>query len=120
MSSLLRIYVTVALITSSHGGAVTVLPPFLNDLGFPGVRIMETHENYIRQHQDIRTEGGIEYGDVVEWVDFEYTAKMTALNAAAMASMAWAPPAPVNPPCSICSHGLKIQQGEKFDSIAVR
>jgi Zn-dependent M28 family amino/carboxypeptidase len=69
--------------------------PF-NDAGFPAVRIMETHENYIRQHQDIRVEEGIEYGDVVEWVDFQYAAKMTALNAAVLASLAWAPPAPEN------------------------
>jgi Zn-dependent M28 family amino/carboxypeptidase len=69
--------------------------PF-NDLGFPGVRIMETHENYNRQHQDIRVENGIEYGDVVEWVDFDYVAKMTALNAAVLASLAWAPPAPTH------------------------
>jgi len=69
--------------------------PF-NDVGFPGVRIMETHENYNRQHQDIRMEEGIEYGDVIEWVDFDYVAKITALNAAVMASMAWAPPAPEN------------------------
>jgi len=69
--------------------------PF-NDVGFPGVRIMETHENYNRQHQDIRVEDGIEYGDVVEWVDFDYAAKVTALNAATMASLAWAPPAPAN------------------------
>jgi hypothetical protein len=67
--------------------------PF-NDLGFPGVRIMETHENYNRQHQDIRVEGGIEYGDVLEWVDFDYVAKMTALNASVLAALAWAPPAP--------------------------
>jgi len=69
--------------------------PF-NDAGFPAVRIMETHENYNRQHQDIRVEGGVEYGDVVEWVDFDYLAKMTALNAAVLASLAWAPPAPAN------------------------
>ena len=69
--------------------------PF-NDAGFTGVRIMETHENYNRQHQDIRVENGIEYGDVIEWVDFEYNTKMTALNAAVMASLAWAPPAPTN------------------------
>jgi hypothetical protein len=69
--------------------------PF-NDAGFTGVRIMETHENYNRQHQDIRVEDGIEYGDVIEWVDFDYTTKMTALNAAVMASLAWAPPAPTN------------------------
>jgi Zn-dependent M28 family amino/carboxypeptidase len=69
--------------------------PF-NDVGFTGVRIMETHENYNRQHQDIRVEGGIEYGDVVEWVDFDYVAKMTALNASVLAALAWAPPAPEN------------------------
>ena len=57
---------------------------------------METHENYDRQHQDIRVENGIEYGDVIEWVDFDYTTKMTALNASVMASIAWAPPAPAN------------------------
>jgi Zn-dependent M28 family amino/carboxypeptidase len=68
--------------------------PF-NDVGYPAVRIMETHENYNRQHQDIRVEDGIEYGDVVEWVDFEYATTMTALNAAVLASLAWAPPAPV-------------------------
>jgi hypothetical protein len=69
--------------------------PF-NDEGFPAVRIMETHENYNRQHQDIRVEDGIEYGDVVEWVDFDYAARMTALNAAVLASLAWAPPTPEN------------------------
>ena len=69
--------------------------PF-NDLGFPGIRIMEAHENYNRQHQDLRTEDGIEYGDVVEGVNFDYTAKLTAVNAITMASLAWAPPAPKN------------------------
>ena len=67
--------------------------PF-NDVGFPGVRIMETHENYTRQHQDLRTEDGIAYGDVIEGVNFEYAAKLTALNAATMATLAWAPPSP--------------------------
>lgn len=67
--------------------------PF-NDLGFPGVRIMETHEHYRRQHQDLRVEDGIRYGDVIEAVDFEYAAKLTAVNAATLASLAWAPPPP--------------------------
>ena len=67
--------------------------PF-NDRGFAAVRIMETHEHYARQHQDIRTENGVAYGDVVEGVDFDYAAKMTALNAAVLARLAWAPPAP--------------------------
>lgn len=69
--------------------------PF-NDQGFPGVRIMETHENYNRQHQDIRTEDGIEYGDVIEEVNFDYAAKLTGVNAIALASLGWAPPAPEN------------------------
>jgi Zn-dependent M28 family amino/carboxypeptidase len=69
--------------------------PF-NDEGFPGVRIMETHENYNRQHQDIREEDGIKYGDVIEKVDFDYAARLTGVNAVALASMAWAPPGPEN------------------------
>jgi hypothetical protein len=67
--------------------------PF-NDLGFTGVRIMEAHENYVWQHQDVRTENGIEYGDVVEHVDFDIAARLTAVNAAVLAALAWAPPAP--------------------------
>lgn len=67
--------------------------PF-NDAGFAGIRIMETHENYTQQHQDIRTENGIAYGDVLEHVNFEYAKKLTAVNAINLASIAWAPPAP--------------------------
>lgn len=69
--------------------------PF-NDEGFTGVRIMETHENYNRQHQDIRVENGIEYGDVIGGVDFDYAAKLTAVNALTLASLASAPEAPKN------------------------
>lgn len=69
--------------------------PF-NDMGFAGIRIMETHENYTRQHQDIRVENGIHYGDVIEGVNFEYAAKLTAVNAVSLASLAWAPPSPKN------------------------
>jgi len=64
------------------------------DVGFPAVRIMETNENYDRQHQDIRTEDGIAYGDVLEGVDFDYAGKLTALNAATLAALAWAPDVP--------------------------
>ena len=67
--------------------------PF-NDEGFAGIRIMEAHENYTQQHQDIRIENGIEYGDVLKHVNFEYAAKLTAVNAINLASIAWAPPAP--------------------------
>lgn len=69
--------------------------PF-NDAGFPGVRIMEAHEHYDRQHQDIRVEDGRPYGDVLDGVDFAFAARMTAVNAAVMAALAWAPPAPAN------------------------
>ncbi len=61
--------------------------PF-NDAGFPAVRIMETHEQYERQHQDVRMENGIEFGDVIEGVDFDYAARMTALNATVLAALA--------------------------------
>jgi len=67
--------------------------PF-NDVGYAGIRIMEAHENYTQQHQDIRTENGIAYGDVLEHVNFEYAKKLTAVNAINLASIAWAPPAP--------------------------
>lgn len=66
------------------------------DLGYPAVRIMETNENYTRQHQNIRVEDGIAHGDVIEGVDFAYAAKLTALNAATLASLAWAPAPPRN------------------------
>ena len=65
--------------------------PF-NDVGIPGVRIMETHENYNRQHQDLRTENGVDYGDVLSGVNFDYARKLTSLNVVALAAMAAAPP----------------------------
>lgn len=67
--------------------------PF-NAVGFPGVRIMETNENYVMQHQDLRTENGIKYGDTIDGVDFDYAAKLTGLNAVVLAGMAWAPAPP--------------------------
>ena len=69
--------------------------PF-NKVGIPGVRIMETHEHYDRQHQDLRTENGITYGDTMDGVDSQYAAKLTALNALTMAGIAGAPPFPAN------------------------
>lgn len=57
---------------------------------------LETWKNYNRQHQELRTEEGIEYGDVIEGVDFDYCAKLTGVNAITMAALAWAPPPPQN------------------------
>ena len=67
--------------------------PF-NAVGIPGVRIMETNEHYDRQHQDLRTENGVTYGDTIDGVNFDYAAKLTALNAVSLAGMAWAPAPP--------------------------
>ena len=69
--------------------------PF-NKVGIPGVRIMETHEHYDRQHQDLRVENGRPYGDTMDGVDGPYAAKLTALNAITLAGMAGAPPFPKN------------------------
>ncbi|MTB52983.1 M28 family peptidase [Lewinella sp. W8] len=67
--------------------------PF-NDNNFPGIRIMETHENYTQQHQDLRVEDGIEYGDRLKHVNFPYAAKLTGVNAITLAGLAAAPPPP--------------------------
>ena len=67
--------------------------PF-NNAGFPAVRIMEAHEDYTEQHQDIRTENGIDYGDTIDEVHFDFAARMTGVNAAVLAGIAAAPPAP--------------------------
>ena len=69
--------------------------PF-NDLGYAGIRIMEAHENYTQQHQNIRTENNINYGDTFEHVNFDYAKKLTAVNAINLASLATAPPSPKN------------------------
>ena len=69
--------------------------PF-NEVGFPAVRIMEVNEHYDRQHQDIRNEAGRHYGDTIEFVDFDFAAKLTALNAVTLAALAWAPAPPSN------------------------
>lgn len=69
--------------------------PF-NDKGFAGIRIMEAHENYTQQHQDIRTENGIEYGDKLKFVNFDYCRKLTAVNAINLASIAASPLSPKN------------------------
>jgi Peptidase family M28 len=64
------------------------------DLGYPAVRFMEAHENYTRQHQDVRTQDGIHYGDVLDAVDFDYARRITAVDAATLAALSWAPAPP--------------------------
>jgi Zn-dependent M28 family amino/carboxypeptidase len=62
--------------------------------GFPAIRVTEAVENYTRQHQDLRTENGIRYGDTIEGVDFAYLAQVTRLNVVTMAALALAPKPP--------------------------
>jgi Zn-dependent M28 family amino/carboxypeptidase len=65
-----------------------------NALGYPAVRFTENAEDYRHQHQDLRTEGGVPYGDLIDHLDFAYLAKVAASNMLAAASMASAPPPP--------------------------
>ena len=67
-----------------------------NQQGFAAVRFTEFRENYTRQHQNVRTENGIEYGDLPKFVDFDYVAKVARLNAATLAALASAPAPPAN------------------------
>jgi Zn-dependent M28 family amino/carboxypeptidase len=67
--------------------------PFL-EAGYPAVRVTEAHEDYTHQHQDLRTENGVHYGDTIDGVDFRYLARVTALNTIAMASLSRAPAPP--------------------------
>src|SRR5450631_130800 len=67
-----------------------------NEQGFAAVRFTEFRENYNHQHQNVRTENGIEYGDLPKFVDYDYTANVARLNAATLASLASAPAPPAN------------------------
>ena len=62
--------------------------------GFPAVRVTESKENYTHEHQTVRTENGIAYGDVISGVDFNYLAQVTRLNIVTMAALAMAPAPP--------------------------
>ncbi|WP_233841278.1 M20/M25/M40 family metallo-hydrolase [Dyella sp. 2HG41-7] len=67
--------------------------PFLEE-GYPAVRVTESHEDYTHQHQTLRTDHGITYGDTINGIDFRYLARVTALNTITMAAMARAPAPP--------------------------
>jgi hypothetical protein len=62
--------------------------------GYPAVRFTEPHEVFARQHQDLREENGVRYGDTIDYVDFGYVADVARVNAAALADLADAPAAP--------------------------
>jgi peptidase M28-like protein len=67
-----------------------------NQQGFTAVRFTEFREDFHHQHQNVRTENGIEYGDLAKFVDFDYVAYVARLNAATLASLASAPAPPAN------------------------
>ncbi len=75
--------------------------------GYPAVRFSEMYENYTRQHQDVRQEDGVQYGDLPEFFDADYSAAIVRVNAAVLASMADAPAPPSN---------LRIRGAVRYDT----
>jgi hypothetical protein len=69
--------------------------PFL-ERGYPAVRFTEPNENYHHQHQNVRVENGVQYGDLPEFDDFNYIANVARVNAASLAMLALAPARPKN------------------------
>jgi len=67
--------------------------PFVNR-GFAAVRLSEMNENFLHQHQDLRVENGVEYGDLIKFMDFEYLRKNTCVNLASLANLAKSPSIP--------------------------
>jgi len=62
--------------------------------GFPAVRITEMHENYQHQHQDVRVDSGVQYGDLPQYMDFEYLRKNTCMNLSNLSNLAKSPSKP--------------------------
>lgn len=67
--------------------------PFL-ERGYPAVRFTEVNEEFRHQHQNVRVENGVQFGDLPEFVDFAYIANVARVNAASLAALAWAPSRP--------------------------
>jgi hypothetical protein len=67
--------------------------PFL-DQGYPGLRMTEPNEDYRHEHQNVRVENGVQFGDLEQFVDFDYVANVARMNAAALAALANGPAAP--------------------------
>ncbi|MFN3489231.1 MAG: M28 family metallopeptidase [Emticicia sp.] len=67
--------------------------PFINR-GFAAIRLSEMNENFLHQHQDLKTVNGVEYGDLIKFMDFEYLRKNTCVNLASLANLAKSPSMP--------------------------
>lgn len=86
--------------------------PFL-ERGYAAVRFTESHEDFTHQHQNVRTENGVFYGDTPEFVDFEYAANVARINMIALASLASAPAKPKN--VGLVTAGLTNDTTLKWD-----
>jgi hypothetical protein len=89
--------------------------PF-NELGYSAIRFSEPHEAYTRQHEDVRYEDGIHYGDVPDMVDFDYVAAVTRFVMAGIVNQAAAPPPPVN--VGLVARGLDVHTSLVWDAPA--
>ncbi len=78
--------------------------------GFTAIRFCEMNENYDHQHQDIRLEKGTQFGDLPEFMDFEYMRKVTCANLATLSNLGWSPKAPNNV-------GVKITELTNFSDL---
>jgi len=87
--------------------------PFLQQ-GFTAVRVTEMNEDFHRQHQDIRTENGVDYGDLPDFVDFNYVQKVARMNLSVLANLASAPAEPQN--VGVITSGLTNKTELKWDA----
>lgn len=87
--------------------------PFL-ERGFAAVRFTETNENFTHQHQNLRTENGVQYGDLPEFVDFNYIAQVARVNAASLSQLALAPARPKN--VTLSTRGLGYDTDLQWDA----
>jgi Zn-dependent M28 family amino/carboxypeptidase len=87
--------------------------PFL-ERGFAAVRFTEVNENFTHQHQNVRVENGVQYGDLPEFVDFNYIAQVARVNAAALAQLALAPARPKN--VGLSTRGLGYDTDLQWDA----
>lgn len=78
--------------------------------GFTAIRFCEMNENYDHQHQNLRTENDIKYGDLPEFMDFEYLKKVTCSNLATFSNLAWSPKAPNNV-------GIEVKELTNFSTL---
>ena len=78
--------------------------------GFTAVRFCEKNENFNQQHQDVRMENNIQYGDLPEFMDFEYLRKNAASNLATLSNLAWSPEVPL-------SVGIEIKELSNFSTL---